>query len=188
LLRTKPQTQKDIPVQLLVSTKPLKASIVIGSFGSANGYNSFVFEVEIKTDPNAPAPHYEKPLRYGKKEEIHHIFRADPKSPPKVISLFFSLAVAATVPVLFIGVSTLPHLVATGLTIASTVAGPRSEPQPLYQRDWRGSFVACLLLWLHYRHRVCLLHVLHEVEPLPDSTCRWHCRRCCHSEWYQGFG
>ncbi|KAK1755087.1 Dolichyl-diphosphooligosaccharide--protein glycosyltransferase subunit 2 [Echria macrotheca] len=95
--------QKDIPVQLLVSTKPLKGSIVIGSFGSAQGYNSQVFEVEITTDPNAPAPHYEKPLRYGKKEEIHHIFRADPKSPPKVISLFFTLAVAATVPALFIG-------------------------------------------------------------------------------------
>lgn len=114
---------------MLVSTKPLKASIVIGSFGSAKGYNSPVFEVEIKTDPNAPAPHYEKPLRYGKKEEIHHIFRADPKSPPKVISLFFALAVAATVPALFIGVSAaVPLAVATGLTLTSTVAGPRSEP------------------------------------------------------------
>ncbi|KAK0631873.1 Oligosaccharyltransferase subunit Ribophorin II-domain-containing protein [Immersiella caudata] len=96
-------SQKEIPAPLLVSTKPLKASIVIGSFGSAQAYNSQVFEVEIKTDPSAPAPQFEKPLRYGQKDEIHHIFRADPKSPPKVISLFFALAVIATVPALFIG-------------------------------------------------------------------------------------
>ena len=40
------------------------------------------------------------PERYGSKTEIHHIFRDDPKSPPKVISLFFTLAVLSTVPVL----------------------------------------------------------------------------------------
>ena len=34
------------------------------------------------------------------REEIHHIFRADPKSGPKIISLFFVLAVLATLPVL----------------------------------------------------------------------------------------
>jgi len=55
----------------------------------------------LKFDANAPAPKYEKPLRYGKLEEIHHIFKADPKSGPKVISLFFVLAVLATVPLLF---------------------------------------------------------------------------------------
>jgi oligosaccharyltransferase complex subunit delta (ribophorin II) len=31
--------------------------------------------------------------------EIHHIFAADQKSPPKVISVFFTLAVLATLPV-----------------------------------------------------------------------------------------
>ncbi|KAK0657462.1 Oligosaccharyltransferase subunit Ribophorin II-domain-containing protein [Cercophora newfieldiana] len=100
-------SQKEIPAPLLVSTKPLKASIVIGSFGSAQAYNGQVFDIEIKTDPNAPAPQYEKALRYGQKPEIYHIFRADPKSPPKVISLFFALAVIATVPALFIGWLTL---------------------------------------------------------------------------------
>jgi len=98
------QTQKDIPVPLLVATKPLEALIVIGSFGSAQAYNSRVFDVEIKTDPTAPALSYEKPVRYGAKPEIHHTFRADPKSPPKVISLFFATAVVATVPALFIAV------------------------------------------------------------------------------------
>lgn len=38
--------------------------------------------------------------RYGSKPEIHHIFRDDPKSPPKVVSLFFTLAVLAALPVL----------------------------------------------------------------------------------------
>ncbi|KAK3942111.1 peptidase family M28-domain-containing protein [Diplogelasinospora grovesii] len=95
--------QKDIPVQLLVSEKPLKASIVIGSFGSAKGLDVQAFDLDIKTDPAAPPPSYEKPMRYGKRPEIHHIFRPDPKSPPKVISLVFVLAVIATVPALFIG-------------------------------------------------------------------------------------
>ncbi|KAK4191850.1 Dolichyl-diphosphooligosaccharide--protein glycosyltransferase subunit Swp1 [Podospora australis] len=95
-------SHKDLPVQLLHASKPLKASVVIGSFGSAKGLNAPVFDVKLETDPNVPLPAYEKPLRYGKKDEIHHIFKADPKSPPKVISLFFAAAVLATVPVLFV--------------------------------------------------------------------------------------
>ncbi|KAK4155553.1 Dolichyl-diphosphooligosaccharide--protein glycosyltransferase subunit 2 [Chaetomidium leptoderma] len=95
-------SHKDLPVQLLAATKPLKASVVLASFGSAQGLNTPVFEVKIETDANAPPPTYEKPLRYGKQPEIHHTFGADPKSPPKVISLFFALAVAATLPALFI--------------------------------------------------------------------------------------
>lgn len=99
------QKYADIPVQLLISSKPLKASLVLASFGSSEGYNKPVFDVEIKLDPSATPPTYEKPLRYGKLEEIHHIFSADPQSPPKIISLVFALAVIATVPALFIGVS-----------------------------------------------------------------------------------
>ncbi|KAK0618423.1 Oligosaccharyltransferase subunit Ribophorin II-domain-containing protein [Bombardia bombarda] len=95
-------SQKDIPVQLLLSTKPLKASVVIASFGSAQGLNTPVFDVSIKLDANAPPPSYEKPLRYGQKEEIRHTFKAGPQSPPKVISLFFVLAVLATVPALLV--------------------------------------------------------------------------------------
>lgn len=44
----------------------------------------------------------EKPLRHGAEKEINHIFRDDPRSPPKVISLVFAAAVAATVPALLI--------------------------------------------------------------------------------------
>ncbi|SPQ17818.1 a2c16e4b-3830-445f-bb65-50b7da30fd83 [Thermothielavioides terrestris] len=100
-------SHKDLPVQLLAATKPLKASVVLASFGSAQGLDAPVFELKIETDPNVPPPAYEKPLRYGKKPEIHHIFRPDPKSPPKVVSLFFTLAVVGTLPALLIGWFTL---------------------------------------------------------------------------------
>ena len=97
---------KDIPQQLLTSASPLRANIVIGSFGSATPYVSSasgVFELAIQHDANQPAPTASAPIRYGKKPEIHHIFREDPRSPPKIISLVFVLAIAATIPVLFLG-------------------------------------------------------------------------------------
>ncbi|KAI0539601.1 Oligosaccharyltransferase subunit Ribophorin II-domain-containing protein [Xylaria digitata] len=97
----------DLPIQLATSTAPLKASVVLASFGSSQGLNKPIFSVTLKTDPNTAPLVYEKPLRYGKREEIHHIFRSDPKNPPKIISAFFVLAVLATVPALFIGWLTL---------------------------------------------------------------------------------
>ncbi|KAH6651148.1 Oligosaccharyltransferase subunit Ribophorin II-domain-containing protein [Chaetomium tenue] len=100
-------SQKDLPVQLRIATKPLKASVVLASFGSSQGFDAPVFEVKVEQDANAPAPAYEKPLRYGKQPEIHHIFRPDAKSPPKVVSLVFGLAVAATLPALLISWATL---------------------------------------------------------------------------------
>ncbi|PTB68776.1 hypothetical protein BBK36DRAFT_1191910 [Trichoderma citrinoviride] len=96
-------TQKDLPVQLLLSQEPLEASLVLGSFGSTKGSVTPVFDFAVKLDPATAAPKYEKPLRYGKLAEIHHIFRADPKNPPKIVSLAFSLAVLASIPALFIG-------------------------------------------------------------------------------------
>ncbi|KAJ3566631.1 hypothetical protein NPX13_g7067 [Xylaria arbuscula] len=93
----------DLPIQLATSTAPLKASVVLASFGSSQGINKPAFSVTLKNDPNTAPPTYEKPLRYGKREAINHIFRDDPKNPPKVISAFFVLAVLSTVPALFIG-------------------------------------------------------------------------------------
>jgi oligosaccharyltransferase complex subunit delta (ribophorin II) len=94
------KTQKDLPIQLLSSTRPLSATLVLASFGSSQGYNSHVFDLEVQTDPNVSPPKYENPLRYGKLAQINHIFKPDPKSPPKIISLFFVLAVLATLPIL----------------------------------------------------------------------------------------
>ncbi|KAL2174647.1 Oligosaccharyltransferase subunit Ribophorin II-domain-containing protein [Thermothelomyces heterothallicus CBS 202.75] len=96
-------SQKDLPIQLRVATEPLKASVLLASFGSAQGLDAPVFDVKIEQDAAIPPPTYEKPLRYGKKPEIHHIFRPDPKSPPKLVSLVFGFAVIATLPALLIG-------------------------------------------------------------------------------------
>ncbi|KAK1480718.1 hypothetical protein CPAR01_01133 [Colletotrichum paranaense] len=97
------QAQKDLPVQLLLANEPLKASIVIGSFGAAKALETTLFDVSVSRDASAAAPTYDAPLRYGKQPEISHIFREDPRSPPKIISLAFVIAVLATIPVLLIG-------------------------------------------------------------------------------------
>ncbi|KAI1153693.1 Oligosaccharyltransferase subunit Ribophorin II-domain-containing protein [Nemania diffusa] len=93
----------DLPVQLATSTAPLKASVVLASFGSSQGLNKPIFSVALKPDPNASPLVYEKPLRYGKREHIMHTYRADPKNPPKIISAFFALVVLGTLPALFAG-------------------------------------------------------------------------------------
>ena len=104
------QTQRDLPIQLLTSTQPLQASLIIGSFGTSAGSVTPVFDFVVQQDPNAPAPKYEAPARYGKLAEIHHIFRADPKNPPKFVSAVFTLAVVATVPMLFVAVRWIPFV------------------------------------------------------------------------------
>ncbi|RYO89781.1 hypothetical protein DL762_003058 [Monosporascus cannonballus] len=93
--------QADLPVQLATSAEPLRASLVLASFGSSQGFNKPVFTVEVTREADAAPVVYEKPLRYGKLDEIRHTFRADPASPPKTASLVFALAVAATVPAVF---------------------------------------------------------------------------------------
>jgi len=94
-------TQKDLPTPLLLTSEPLTASVIIASFGSSTPYQSKAFALTIERDPNAPIAAGDKPVRYGKLEEIHHIFRSDPKSPPKIITLVFTAAVLGAVPVLF---------------------------------------------------------------------------------------
>jgi len=93
-------TQKDLPIQLLTTTKPLRAELLLASSGKTQGFSNHVFNLDVQLDPNTSPPKYEKPLRYGKLPEIHHIFKTDAKSGPVIISLFFVLAVLATVPVL----------------------------------------------------------------------------------------
>ncbi|KAF2000280.1 hypothetical protein P154DRAFT_435345 [Amniculicola lignicola CBS 123094] len=93
-------TQKDLPIQFLTSTKPIPASIVIGSFGASSPYNSKVFDLSITRDQNVPLAVPEKPVRYAAEPEIHHIFRSDPQSPPKIITLVFAAAVVGALPVL----------------------------------------------------------------------------------------
>lgn len=73
---------------------------MLASFGSSQPFSNNIFNLDVKVDPNAPKPKYEKPLRYGKLPEIHHAFKADPRSGPIVISVFFVGAILATVPLL----------------------------------------------------------------------------------------
>ncbi|ORY19808.1 Oligosaccharyltransferase subunit Ribophorin II-domain-containing protein [Clohesyomyces aquaticus] len=94
-------THKDLPIQFLTSSKPIPASIVIGSFGSSTPYKSKVFDLSVTRDPNVPLAIPEKPVRYAAESEIHHIFRADPRSPPKIITLVFAAAVVGALPILF---------------------------------------------------------------------------------------
>lgn len=101
MMLTTSQAHKDLPYQFLSSSKPIAASIVIGSFGSSTPYKSKAFDLQVSPDPNAPVTVPEAPLRYAAEPEIHHIFRADPKSPPKIITIVFAAAVAASLPVLF---------------------------------------------------------------------------------------
>lgn len=94
------QTHKDLPHQFLTASKPIPASIVIGAFGSSTPYKQKVFDLAVTRDVNVPLAVPEAPLRYAADAEIHHIFREDPKSPPKIITIVFAAAVAAAFPVL----------------------------------------------------------------------------------------
>ncbi|KAF2176996.1 hypothetical protein K469DRAFT_721089 [Zopfia rhizophila CBS 207.26] len=93
-------THKDLPIQFLTSSNPIPASIVIGSFGSSTPYKSKVFDLSVTRDPNIPLAIPQKPVRYASEQEIHHIFHADPRSPPKIITLVFAAAVIGALPIL----------------------------------------------------------------------------------------
>jgi len=91
-------TFKDIPTQLL-KEDIVNAEIVIGSFGSSQPYKGNAFLLKIEKD-GAALPKEDEQLRYGKREEIHHIFRTDPKSPPRIITLVFAAGVLVSLPIL----------------------------------------------------------------------------------------
>ena len=99
------QVQKDLPTQLLISSGPLSASLIIASFGSSTPYYSHAFDLSLKLDPNSPTPSQESPLRYGKLPELHHTFKSEPKSPSKIITLIFTAAVVVAFPLLAVVVS-----------------------------------------------------------------------------------
>ncbi|KAL8827834.1 MAG: hypothetical protein Q9170_006853 [Blastenia crenularia] len=94
-------SHKDLPTQFLNTPSTLGASLIIASFGNSKPYRNSAFDLKIELDPSAPPPPVEKPLRYGKLPEIHHTFKADPQSPPKIITVVFAGAVIAALPSLF---------------------------------------------------------------------------------------
>lgn len=80
--------------------------MVLASFGASSaGFQKTVFDIEVVRAAEDVKPLvYEKPLRYGKLEEIHHVFRTGDKTPPKIVSVVFALAVVVTVPGIVVGV------------------------------------------------------------------------------------
>ncbi|KAF2770044.1 hypothetical protein EJ03DRAFT_389077 [Teratosphaeria nubilosa] len=93
-------TQKDLPYQFTTTTQPLQASLVLASFGSSTPYNHHAFDLAIHPDSTTPPTTASPPDRYTPKPQIHHLFKPDPQSPPKLLSLVFALAIAATLPCL----------------------------------------------------------------------------------------
>lgn len=164
------QSQKDLPIQFRIATKPLKASVVLASFGPSQGFNAPVFEIKIDQDTNVAAPSYEKPLRYGKQPEINHTFRADPKSPPKIISLIFGLAVIATLPALLIGVSHTHVHRELRIMLISPVGNTWRKRQPPIQGYWDCPPLSCRFLWVNRGYGVRFLPVLHQLEFVPGTT------------------
>jgi oligosaccharyltransferase complex subunit delta (ribophorin II) len=96
------QKYADIPTALTSSKKPLQASIVIGSFGSSKALKADAFSFTITASTASPTAAAPVAARYSALPEIHHIFRDDPRSPPKILSLVFTAAVLAALPGLFI--------------------------------------------------------------------------------------
>ncbi|KAI9794254.1 MAG: hypothetical protein M1816_006180 [Peltula sp. TS41687] len=94
------QTSKDLPAQFWDASQPVRASVQIASFGDSKPFSGPVFDLNLKIDPNTPIVTPEKALRYKKLDPIHHKFRPDPKSAPRIITLAFTLAVLLTLPVL----------------------------------------------------------------------------------------
>ena len=161
---------------------------MLASFGSSQGYSKPIVDVEINLDPSLVTPDYQKPLRYGKLPEIHHIFRQGPKNPNAMVSIVFAAAVAATIPALFLGVSRALGIGCLHYPRADMVAVVSSGCQPFAPAEGflHRARLACSLLWLCGGHGARLLPVLHQLEPLPDAARGRHCR-CYHfSERHQG--
>lgn len=156
-------TQKDIPVQFLASPKPVHATVVIGSFGSAQGVIADVFDVDIKQDSNAPAPVVPSALRYGKKPRIHHIFREETKYPYKIFSIFFVLVIAATLPALLVGWF--------GFLGANLSSLPKAlGAAPLSHATFFGSVLAIEFVYFLYHRGMSLGHILLPVAVLGTTT------------------
>lgn len=123
------QSQKDLPIQFLSLSGPVDAHIVIGGFGSSDAYDNSVFKLSIDRNPEEAVPTVETE-RYGKKPEIHHIFKDSASSPPIVITLAFVAMVGASIPALAGLVSQFPYCADHVTYRSSLVALPRRQHQP----------------------------------------------------------
>ena len=162
------QTLKDLPTQFVRSSRPLQVKLLLASFGAAKGYSKDVFTLAVKADQIDAAPEDEKPLRYGKLAEIHHEFRADPTSPPKIVSIVFAAAVLGTVPLLFGTVSRAMEACAHELIVA--VGRAWGERRAHFASVGFGASVTRAIRRIDCGARGRFLPVLHQLEPLPDAA------------------
>jgi oligosaccharyltransferase complex subunit delta (ribophorin II) len=91
---------RDIPPQLLY-VDTLQLSLVVASFGDSTPLKVGVVTVRPVTNEASPTKP-EEPERWLPKPEITHTFRAPQKLPNKQLSLLFSAAVAAGLPLFFV--------------------------------------------------------------------------------------
>ncbi|KAL7271445.1 hypothetical protein RUND412_005800 [Rhizina undulata] len=102
-------SHKDIPSYLL-SAPSLSLSLVLGSFGTTPGSVTPIGSLTPSLDVVAKAALEKQKVKdlgegkvvYKRKQEIRHVFRADPKNPPKVITLAFTAAVLGAYLFLFV--------------------------------------------------------------------------------------
>lgn len=150
------QTQKDLPSQFFASSKPLHATVVIGSFGSSQALVADAFDIDVKQDTLVPPPTVPESLRYGKRPQIHHIFREDTKFAPSFLAVVFMIAVGATLPLFLAAVSCLEFLLCRHrsmlLTPPPVVRYLRRQPEPPSQGLRCRSPIARDLPRLHLRH------------------------------------
>lgn len=98
-------SQKDFPPSFIVSDNNLLLSLAVGDF--TVDLRSILVPITIlQLEYDAPTVANAKHslgeiVRYEKKPEIHHIFRAEPKNPPKIITLVFLSTVIASLVGLF---------------------------------------------------------------------------------------
>ncbi|KUI70545.1 Dolichyl-diphosphooligosaccharide--protein glycosyltransferase subunit 2 [Cytospora mali] len=156
-------TQKEIPAQFFLSSKPVHATVVIGSFGSAQGLIADAFDIEITQDPNKPAPAAPSPVRYGKKPQIHHIFREPTQYPYKVFSIIFVIIIAATLPILLVAWF--------GFLGANISALPKAlGAAPLSHATFFGSILAIEGVYFLYHRGLSLGHILVPIAVFGTTT------------------
>lgn len=170
------QVQKDLPTQLLTPSGPLSASLIIASFGSSQPYHSHAFDLSLKFDPSSPTVSHEQPLRYGRLLEIHHTFKSEPTSPPKIITLIFTTAVVIAFPLLAVTVSPSPGHFLSNNDRSFPVAFTWRQPKSLFYGFKKLAHLSHIIFRFYSSDGGCFLHVLYLVELVPNSPrggCHW---------------
>lgn len=173
------QALKDLPAQLLLSTQPLRATLLLASFGTSLPFAKEVFNLDVEVDASGAVPKYEKPLRYGKLPEIHHIFKPDPKSGPVIISQFFVIAVLATVPMLLGTVGVRFCSRDGSYTNISAVGIPRCERKSFTKVSFHGTHLSRSVLRLDISHGGDILPVLLYLDAVSNASCSRRGRLGC---------